>query len=92
MQSDRESRRVRGEEHRAEYRSVPGKAAQPKTKIDTGHYDVADDPKRGYMLAVALAHGKFQEQGTPILNYALDHFPYRRSRPDRRALCSRPRR
>ena len=54
----------------------PGKAAQPKTKSTPAHYDVAADPKRGYMLAVALAHGKFREQGPPILNYALDHFPY----------------
>ena len=54
----------------------PGRAAQPKTRSTPVHYDVAEDPKRGYMLAVALAHGKYQDQGTPILNYALDHFPF----------------
>jgi hypothetical protein len=53
-----------------------GKTAQTKTRSTPAHYDVAADPKRGYMLSVGLVHGKYREQATAILNNALDHFPH----------------
>jgi hypothetical protein len=52
-----------------------GKAAAPKTASTPAHYDVAADPKRGYMLSVALVHGKYNDQAEKIAGNALDHFP-----------------
>jgi hypothetical protein len=52
-----------------------GDAAAPKTASTPAHYNVAADPKRGYMLSVALVHGKYKDQAEKIAGHALDNFP-----------------
>jgi hypothetical protein len=52
-----------------------GRIAAPKTRSTPAHYDVAADPKRGYMLSVALAGSRYEEQAARILANALEDFP-----------------
>lgn len=52
-----------------------GRMAAVKTKSTPAHYDVAADPKRGYMLSVALVDGNYEEQAAKIVANALEHFP-----------------
>lgn len=53
-----------------------GPATSPYSSRSTPkHYDLAQDPKRGFALGVVLAHGGHLEQATKIIDYVLDYFP-----------------
>lgn len=52
-------------------------AVSPRTTPATpSRYDSRTEPKRGFQLAVLLAHGKYSEEAEKIINYALDCFPH----------------
>jgi hypothetical protein len=39
------------------------------------HYDLADEPKRGFELGFILLGSGHASEGVPIMNAALQHFP-----------------
>jgi hypothetical protein len=45
-------------------------------KIGPARFDVADEPKRGFDLAMLLVDADYGEAAEKIMNHALDHFPY----------------
>ena len=46
------------------------------TPSTPAHYNVAEEPKRGFALGVVLVDGGYSEQAEKIVVRALDHFPY----------------
>jgi hypothetical protein len=45
-------------------------------KIGPARFNVADEPKRGFDLAMLLVDAEYGEAAEKIMNHALDHFPY----------------
>jgi hypothetical protein len=57
------------------------------TAATPAHYDIAEEPKRGFALGVALLHGGYREQAEKIIGYALDHLRYG-NRGEEAAKCA----
>jgi len=53
-----------------------GQASSPyMTSSTPKHYDLSEEPKRGFQLGIALFGGGFREEGSKIMDAALKHFP-----------------
>lgn len=57
----------------------PFHGTSPRTHASRGtpkHFDVADEPKRSFQLGVVLIGTRHYEEGTRIVDTALQHFPF----------------
>lgn len=53
-----------------------GQASSPyMTSSTPKHYDLSEEPKRGFQLGISLFGGGYQEEGSKIMEAALKHFP-----------------
>jgi hypothetical protein len=55
------------------YHGVP--AVRRTTRATPEHYNLEEEPKRGFALGVALVDGKYMEQATRIIDHVLQYFP-----------------